>query len=133
MTYRANTKAWMTLKIFHEWLKWFDGRMNRRVLLILNNCSAHATVTTLPPLMNTEVLYLPPNMTSKLQPMDAGIIRSFKAHYRLRFSEQVLSNLENDVPNPARIDILIGINIAVRAWDEVSSTTIANCFNHCKI
>lgn len=123
----------MTLKIFYEWLKWFDGRINRKVLLILDNCSAHGKAESLPPLTNTEVLYLPPNMTSKIQPMDAGIIRSFKARYRLHFSRQLLSNIENGFSAPAKIDILTGIRFTVQAWNEVQDTTIANCFRKCKI
>ena len=33
-------------------------------------------------LTNIELVYLPPNMTAHLQPMDAGIIHSFKAKYK---------------------------------------------------
>ena len=33
---------------------------------------------------------MPPNTTSKLQPMDAGIISSLKRHYRKRHLEHVL-------------------------------------------
>ena len=33
-------------------------------------------------LTNIELVYLPPNTTAHLQPMDAGIIHSFKAKYK---------------------------------------------------
>jgi len=88
--YRNNSKAWMIQVIFLEWLKRFDARMaGRNVLLIMDNCSAHiplmqlASVVTL---YNTTVFYLPSNTTLKIQPCDAGIIRSFKAYYRRRFN-----------------------------------------------
>ena len=48
MRYCWNTKAWMTKKIFDDWLQWFDGRVNRTVLLILDNCSAHGNETNIP-------------------------------------------------------------------------------------
>ena len=48
-TYRSNTKAWMTQTIFLEWLEDFDSRIvNRHVLLILDNCSAHVPLAELP-------------------------------------------------------------------------------------
>jgi len=33
-------------------------------------------------LSNVQVLFLPPNTTSRIQPMDAGIIAAFKKRYR---------------------------------------------------
>ncbi len=76
--YRSNPKAWMTQVIFLEWLKGFDARMaGRNVLLIMDNCSAHIPLmqlTFVVTLRNTTVFYLPPNMTSKIQPWDGRII-----------------------------------------------------------
>ncbi|XP_031277424.1 CENP-B homolog protein 2-like [Pistacia vera] len=76
--YRANSNAWMTSLFFMEWLKWFDSRLDRNVLLILDNCTTHGKKENLPPLHHTTVLFLPPVSTSKIQPCDAGIIRNFK-------------------------------------------------------
>ena len=52
-----------------------------------------------PHLTNIRVHYLPPNTTAHLQPLDAGIIRSFKAHYRQYYCRHVLDQFEH------RIDI----------------------------
>jgi hypothetical protein len=64
-----------------------DGR---KVILLLNNCSAHIKNADLEKfniqLRNTTLLYLPPNTTSKIQWCDAGIICTFKAYYRRRFN-----------------------------------------------
>ena len=78
--------------------------------------------------------YLPPNLTSKLQPCDAGIIRNFKAYYRRRFNCMLLERLESNTPDPEKIDILEAIRMAIAAWTfDVKPKTIANCFLHCKI
>jgi len=85
MIYRSNSKAWMLTTIFQEWLQEFDYLMackhnRQRVLLLLDNCSSHNLQGLILP--HVEVYFLPPNTTSRLQPMDAGIIMSFKRHYR---------------------------------------------------
>ena len=45
--YRGDKKAWMTSKLFSEWLIGFDREMKRagrHVLLLLDNCSAHNVI-----------------------------------------------------------------------------------------
>lgn len=81
VTYEASPKAWMTTDIFEKWLRDFDRTMdnkNRKVLLVLDNCTSHIKVDGL---RATKLLFLPPNATSKLQPLDAGIIKNLKFFY----------------------------------------------------
>ena len=85
MTYRNNAKAWMLITIFQEWLREFDRQIaqkhgGQRVLLLLDNCTSHKVENLALP--HVEIHFLPPNTTSKIQPIDAGIIISFKKHYR---------------------------------------------------
>jgi DDE superfamily endonuclease/Tc5 transposase DNA-binding domain len=85
MTYRNNTKAWMLTTTFQEWLHEFDRQVtqkhgNQRVLLLLDNCPSHKMAGL--NLQHVDVHFFPPNTTSKIQPMDAGIIMTFKKHYR---------------------------------------------------
>lgn len=55
-------------------------KINRKkILLFIDNCAAH---TDLPALANVKVMFLPANITSKLQPLDQGIIHTFKRFYR---------------------------------------------------
>jgi hypothetical protein len=129
---------WMTQIIFLEWLRAFDLHVSGwKVLLILDNFNGHTPVEKIPDrirLRNTTILYLPPNMTLKIQPCDAGIIRNFKAYYRRRFNRALFQRIEDKVPKPEKVDILGAIQFAVPAWNyEVKPTTIANCFLHCKI
>jgi len=84
MVYRYNSKAWMLLTLFQEWLQEFDLQISRkhrgqRVLLLLDNCPSHKIRGLV--LQNVDVHFLPPNTTSKIQPMDAGIIMAFKKNY----------------------------------------------------
>lgn len=52
-------------------------RQNRNILLLADNAPTHLIDETIQ-LSNIKVHFLPPNTTSHLQPLDAGIINSFK-------------------------------------------------------
>jgi hypothetical protein len=129
--YRANGKAWMTAIIFVEWIQWFDHQMRgRRALLLIDNCPVHKV--NVGELKNTVICFLPPNTTSKLQPCDAGIIRTLKAHYRRHFNRHLLYELMN--PAAKKLNVLQAIKFLVQAWsDDVTPGTIGRCFLHCKI
>jgi len=95
--YHANKKAWMTTVLFCEWLRRLDryvGRTaGRKILLLIDNCSAHGKKETMPALRNVRVEFLPPNATSKVQTLDAGIIAWVKAKYRRRLLFSVFETL----------------------------------------
>ena len=85
-------------------------------------------------LRNTTVFYLSPNITSKLQPCDVGIIRSLKAYYLCSFYRLFLQQMDNKASDLDKIGILKAIRLTVPAWrDKAEPTTIANCFRHCRI
>jgi len=52
-------------------------RANRNILLLIDNAPTHNLLNSLN-LTNVTIHCLPPNTTSHLQPLDAGIIHSFK-------------------------------------------------------
>jgi transposase len=137
MTYRHNTKAWMLTTVFQDWLQEFNREVaskygDQRVLLLLDNCPSHKIDGLV--LSNVDVHFLPPNTTSKIQPMDAGIIMSFKRHYRHLHISWILNQVEagNDIKN-LKMDVLQAIKFIIKSWKEVSSQTIYNCWNHTKI
>lgn len=124
--YTANTKAWMTSRIFEDEIRNWDCEMRkkkRNILLLVDNCRAHPVLENL---TNVKVVFLPPNTTAKLQPMDQGVIHSFKVNYRRLMILQLLDCLEERKEfNPSVLD---AIRLIDRGWDNVSSTTIKNCF-----
>ena len=129
VSYEANKKAWMTSILFNQWLSNWNRKLhsqNRKVLLFIDNCPAHNLMGNF---TNIEIQFLPPNTTSVLQPMDQGVINSFKSHYRRRLVNRYLAAIENreDV-NSIRINIKQAIDMIAIAWREVTSSTIANCF-----
>ena len=78
--YRSQKKCWMDSILFEEWVREVDRcftKEGRKIVLLVDNCPAHPSIDNL---VSTELIFLPPNTASKLQPMDQGVIRSLKAH-----------------------------------------------------
>lgn len=126
--YRNNENSWMTSEIFTKFLKNWNKKMikkKRKIALIIDNCPSHPFVC----LSNIKLIFLPPNTTSRLQPMDMGVIHSLKSLYRLKIARKLLALLECK-PNPTVKDINLyeGLMMLKSAWDEVSKKTIRNCF-----
>jgi len=69
-------------------------------------------------------------MTSFVQPLDAGIIRCFKAHYRRAFCERAIDLDEAGEDDIYKINLLEVMMMANDAWDAISAETIRNCWNH---
>ncbi|XP_052564774.1 tigger transposable element-derived protein 4-like [Culex pipiens pallens] len=81
--YESNSKAWMTSLIFEKWLNDLDrkfGEENRKVLMFVDNCTAHPKRLQ-DKLININLQFFPPNATSVLQPLDLGIIKNLKHYY----------------------------------------------------
>ena len=92
--YKSQKKSWMNSEIFEEWVRKLDRKLradDRNIVLIIDNCPAHPSISNL---TNVQLVYLPANTTSILQPMDQGVIPSLKAHYRGSVVRLLCSALE---------------------------------------
>lgn len=120
--YEANKKAWITSELFTAWLK---QRQKRKVAMIVDNCPAHPKVKDLKAIT---LFFLPPNTTSKTQPMDQGIIQNLKIHYRKLVIMKQLKSIERN--KELQITVLDALRMLYQAWDRVTEKTIKNCFRH---
>jgi hypothetical protein len=91
--YAANKKAWMTSDIFQQYVdtlnnKWNNDlrRKNGKILLLVDKCPEHHHIQDL---SKIKLVFLPPNATSVLQPMDMGIIKSFMGYFRQFFGTPI--------------------------------------------
>ena len=73
-----------------------------------------------------------PNTTSVSQPMDQGVIGCLKPHYRKQLVKVILCSLNSNKSLP-KVSLLTALKLLVSAWNEVSQTTIVNCFKEVKI
>jgi hypothetical protein len=124
--YRNNKKAWLTRAIFKDHLSKFNEEMhanNRHVCFVLDNFSGHFPLEEY---SNIQLIYLPPGTTSVLQPLDAGIIRSFKSNYsRMINDKQIKASDENQ---PFKHSIKDAIFMAAVAWGNIPELLLRNCW-----
>lgn len=91
----------------------------------MDNAASHPREVELE---NIKIIWLPPNTTSVCQPLDQGVIRAFKFHYRSFIVKNILANLETHSDSSKKYNILESIFFVEAAWKKVSIETIQNCF-----
>ncbi len=139
LAYTNSGNAWMTAKIFQEW---FDltfvpavrrhmrqQSLDEKVVLLLDNCRAHPPANMLrSDNGKITVMYMPPNTTSVIQPLDQGIISAFKRHYRTELVKEILLSDVNATEFLKKFYLKEMFRVAGRAWDKVTPTTVENCW-----
>ncbi|XP_043944872.1 tigger transposable element-derived protein 6-like [Protopterus annectens] len=90
VTWRSNKCAWMTGALFKEWIRGIEEMKKKKlsILLTVDNCPGHQQVNHL---TNVTLKFLPPNTTSKTQPLDQGIVKTFKIHYQAQLLQCVIT------------------------------------------
>ena len=131
--YKSNKNSWMTATLFQEWLEWLEWfnnclrKQRKKVCLLLENCTAHKIENN--GLQFIELVFLPPNTTSYIQPLDQGIIKNFKHFYCRRMLQKIVLTIDagenctvTDVVQS--ISVLDVVNFMSAAWNDVSADTI---------
>ncbi|GFR15032.1 tigger transposable element-derived protein 1 [Trichonephila clavata] len=132
--FMANKKAWVTKAVFITWFNdcfvpevkqyMIDMGLPFNVLLIVYNAPGHPCVEH----PNVKVVFLPPNTTSLIQPLDQGIIACFKKHYVKLTFRYILEKLENDgiilTEVSKKFSILDCINHAAAVITEIKQHTL---------
>ncbi|XP_035229300.1 jerky protein homolog [Stegodyphus dumicola] len=105
---------------------------NSKIVLIVDNCSAHTSLKVLVK-DNVSVLFFPPNCTSIIQPMDMGIVHALKCKYKTAFLKSML-NFLNSGKTIQEFLKFFSIKSAVwsiaRSGEDVSSSTLKNAWHN---
>lgn len=134
--YFSNPKSWMNSEIMKELLNKLNRKMRnqgRHIILFLDNAGCHPSDVK-DSYSNIKMVFLPPNTTSRLQPLDAGIIKNFKVRYRKLLLKFVVSHVNSrstaaEIVNT--VDVLQAIRWVKQAWEEVPKEMIRKCFHKC--
>ncbi|XP_014285598.1 jerky protein homolog-like [Halyomorpha halys] len=128
--YRAQKSAWMDRESFSKWfnnvyvpevaIKLKDKNLPQKAILLLDNAPSHPT-----DLKKNEVrtIFLPPNVTPLIQPMDQGVIESLKRRYRSKF---LSSLIEKTATGFSLMEAVKSINIK----DVIYMLAVGKSFRH---
>jgi hypothetical protein len=90
----------MTTAIFEEWLaevNHMTKKEKRKILLLVDNATSHRVTKVMG---NVAVKFLPPNLTSEVQPLDQGIIGAAEARYRKKMLPYLVAIAERSSTKP---------------------------------
>ena len=90
-------KAWTTCTMFDAYLSWLSKKMISEVytiLLFIDNAPSHGHHS----FSNIKLKLLPPNITSRLQALDARIITQVKALYKNCMLHNISFNVQHNIP-----------------------------------
>ncbi|CAB4417001.1 unnamed protein product [Rhizophagus irregularis] len=122
VNYYWNSKSWMQVSIWNDYLKNLDARirtLGQNILLLVDNAPTHALYDNTH-FTNITIEHLPPNTTAHLQPCDQGVINSFKVKAFDNYNEYSIE--------PTEINIKKCIKYTVYAWNNITQNTIKNCW-----
>ena len=125
--YSSQNKSWMDSILFEEWVREIGRRFTaegKKIALVADNCPAHPSIDHL---VSVDLIFLPPNTASKLQPMDQGVIRSLKAYYKSLSVRKLIEAIERNKPLP-EFSILDAMRMLDVEWGKVTKETVVNCF-----
>uniref|UniRef100_A0A7N4P5J7 HTH CENPB-type domain-containing protein n=1 Tax=Sarcophilus harrisii TaxID=9305 RepID=A0A7N4P5J7_SARHA len=136
--WRSHKKAWVTMSLFQEWFVHFfcpavekycaQNNLPNKALLILDSAPGHpGNLDDLSD--NVRVEYLPKNTTSLIQPMNQGVIATFKACYLRRVFHLLQQRAHRDDKGTIRefwrnYNILNAVYNISESWEELAESTL---------
>jgi|AKYZ01.1.fsa_nt_gi Tc5 transposase DNA-binding domain./DDE superfamily endonuclease./CENP-B N-terminal DNA-binding domain. len=137
--YKHQNKAWMTRELFSEWfheefvpsVKKFLNKQNlsQKALLVLDNCPGHPDEDELKSKDGLiKVMFLPPNVTPLLQPMDQNIIQTVKVHYKKSLLYSVISKEKSIIQSLKETNVKDVVYNLARAWESVSTKVLVSAW-----
>jgi len=104
--FKSQRNAWMNSEIFPEWFKkdfvpavkshqCSKSICSPKALLLIDICSAHPDELSSHD-GSVTCLFLPPHMTSLIQPMDQGVLQAMKNRYKRKLLQKVICSQDID-------------------------------------
>jgi hypothetical protein len=118
----------MTSELFKQWLHAFDVKVSLqsiKIVLFMDHFPTHPAIK----LRNSELVFLPPNTTNMLQPLDQGVFRLMKHNFLSMLVNYLLKRLETG-KDIMKWNVLAAIRVIAVSWERIIAETIAACFRH---
>ncbi|KAG7171500.1 Tigger transposable element-derived protein 4-like 1 [Homarus americanus] len=126
LPYEANDSAMMTSSIFESWVRQLDEQyqnLNRNIIILVDSCPAHPHVDDL---NSVQLIFLPKDSTSQLQPVEQGVIQNLKTVYRRSVLERLIEY--NEKGQEYEITLLEAMGLLEGAWKQIKTELIVKSF-----
>ena len=139
--FRSNRKAWMTSSSYKDW--WvnflipdlekycFSENISFKILVIVDNAPSHPDLSDIHP--NVKMIFLPPNTTSLLQPMDMGVISIVKTNFKHLLLEIAIKAAAGNNMQFLEFLKLFSIKNAImlfgKAWESVPKSAMSGVWS----
>ena len=143
VVYKSQKNAWADATIFTDWFNChfipsvkkhlIQRGLTPKALLLLDNAPAHPDSSVLVSHDKAiTAMFLPPNTTALIQPMDQGVLEALKRRYRRSMLQKILIE---DEAGQSVIQCIKNINIkdvvymSAAEWDDIPILTLARSWN----
>ena len=138
VVYNGQTNVWMTCDILHAWfhhsfVPTVRDELSKlgllpKAVLVLDNCPAHPEAEELvSDDGNIFAHFLPPNVTSLIQPMDQGVLVALKRRYKRKLLHRLIIEEENGasiVDFFKSVNTTVVVEMTADSWDEIRASTL---------
>ncbi|CAI5947449.1 unnamed protein product [Closterium sp. NIES-64] len=144
--WRNTAKGWMTSSLFTHYIEQLDATMNaedRNIVVLLDNASSHNLTTEgavtkdlfgfrTRALKNVRLVFMPPNTTCFIQPLDQGLIAMAKARYRQHWLRAFTDMWTAEGATSAAARFKPNLRLLLEwlhdAWMNIPRSTIQRCW-----
>lgn len=141
VVYKSTKKGWMSTSVFEDWfrnvfiknVKEFLTTANKplKALLILDNAPSHPKENHINTDPNFRVLFLPPNCTAILQPMDQNLIQNIKVRYRKNILNHILLKDDANITSVLKaFNLRNAVLLLNSAWLDITKNNIAKSWSN---
>jgi len=135
VVYKGQSRAWMTKALFHEWFeeefcpqvrRFLRSRnLPQKALLVVDNAPGHDTGEELTSKNGQiKVMFLPPNCTTLLQPMDQNIIENIKSKFKKKTLLHIVSR-DGDISKTMKeMNLNDVVFTLAESWNEIQPEVI---------